>query len=57
MKRHIPNIITCLNVTCGALAILTATEYDNHYAGEEYYWGLEPNKLCYEIMQRKRWNS
>ena len=29
MKRHIPNIITCLNVTCGALAILTATEYDN----------------------------
>lgn len=29
MKRHVPNIITCLNVTCGAIAIAVATMYDN----------------------------
>lgn len=29
MKKHIPNFITCCNVTCGALAILMATEYNN----------------------------
>lgn len=29
MKKHIPNFITCMNVTCGAIAIVVATMYDN----------------------------
>lgn len=32
MKKHIPNIITCLNVTSGAIAIVVATMYDNLFA-------------------------
>ena len=30
-----------------------ATEYEQRYQGEDYYWGITPNRLCYEIMQRK----
>ena len=26
------------------------TEYDKRYHTEDYYWGLSPNHLCYEIM-------
>lgn len=29
------------------------TEYERRYRGEEYYWGIKPNVLCYEIMKRK----
>ena len=29
------------------------TDYDDRYKIEGYYWGLEPNALCYEIMRRK----
>ncbi len=29
MKKHIPNIITCLNVTCGSIAIVAATLYND----------------------------
>ena len=29
MKRHIPNFITCLNVTCGAIAIVMAAKFNN----------------------------
>ena len=25
-------------------------DYDGRYATEEYYWGLKPNRMCYEIM-------
>lgn len=25
-------------------------DYDNRYAAEEYYWGLRPNRLCFELM-------
>ena len=28
------------------------TAYDEKYRGEDYYWGLEPNRLCYELMRR-----
>ena len=27
------------------------TEYDKKYATQEYYWGLIPNRLCYEVMK------
>lgn len=30
-----------------------ATEYDRYYSTREYYWGLKPNHLCYEIMRLK----
>ena len=30
-----------------------ATEYEQRYQGENYYWGINPNRLCYEIMQRR----
>ena len=30
-----------------------STEYEQRYQGEDYYWGIRPNSLCYEIMQRR----
>ena len=30
-----------------------ATDYEQRYQGEAYYWGIQPSKLCYEILQRK----
>ena len=29
------------------------TEYEKKYEGREYYWGITPNRLCYEIMKLK----
>ena len=29
------------------------TEYEQRYQGEDYYWGIQPNRLCYEILQRR----
>lgn len=29
------------------------TDYDNRYSEKEFYWGLKPNTLCYEIMRLK----
>lgn len=52
----LPLLASVLNISTDSLLgypTRSATEYDNHYAGEKYYWGVEPNKLCYEIMQRK----
>lgn len=52
----LPLLASTLNISIDSLLgypTRSATEYDNLYAGEEYYWGVEPNKLCYEIMQRK----
>ena len=28
-------------------------DYEKRYKTEDYYWGLKPNKLCYEIMNLK----
>ena len=30
-----------------------ATEYEKRYQGDAYYWGINPNRLCYDIMQLK----
>ena len=27
------------------------TEYENRYSAEDYYWGLEPNSMCYEALR------
>ena len=32
---------------------LPETDYEKHYKQEDYYWGLNPNKLCYDIMKLK----
>ena len=29
------------------------SKYDVRYQEEEYYWGLNPNQLCYELMRLK----
>ncbi|MBQ8410055.1 MAG: methyltransferase domain-containing protein [Clostridia bacterium] len=52
----LPRIATVLNVSIDALLGYPAqsvTDYDNRYKNDEYYWGLEPNHLCYEIMRLK----
>lgn len=28
-------------------------DYENRYKNDEYYWGLTPNRLCYDIMRLK----
>ena len=30
---------------------LINSDYENQYKSDGYYWGLEPNQLCYEIMK------
>jgi len=30
---------------------LPFTHYEEKYSDEKYYWGIVPNKLCYEIMR------
>lgn len=50
----LPKIATALNVSIDSLLgypSQTVTKYDKRYSGDEYYWGLVPNKLCYEIMR------
>jgi len=29
------------------------TQYEKSYEGEDYYWGLAPGRLCYEIIKRR----
>ena len=52
----LPQIAGVLNISIDALLgypYQSATKYDERYSGEEYYWGLTPNNLCYEIMRIK----
>lgn len=52
----LPLIASALNISIDSLLgypAIALTEYDKHYDSKEYYWGLEPNRLCFEIMQRK----
>lgn len=30
---------------------VSITEYEKKYDRQDYYWGIEPNRLCYEIMR------
>ena len=41
---------TSVDSLLGYEAIINS-DYENRYDTKEYYWGLEPNKLCYEIMK------
>lgn len=31
----------------------SVTHYEDKYSAQEYYWGLEPNGLCYDLMRLK----
>lgn len=52
----LPILAQTLQTTVDALLgydSLKFTNYEDWYRSEDYYWGLTPNKLCFEIMKLK----
>ena len=52
----LPQIAYVLNTSVDALVGYNRTAqtvYEEKYNQEDYYWGIAPNKLCYEIMKLK----
>lgn len=49
----LPRLASSLNTTVDALLGYQSavTGYDNHYDTKDFYWGLLPNHICYEIMK------
>lgn len=49
----LPRLATILGTTIDALLghESVVTDYDKRYMSEEYYWGLAPNRICYDIMK------
>ena len=49
----LPKLAAALNTTVDALLGYgsVVTDYDRRYNTEEYYWGLMPNRICYDIMK------
>ena len=49
----LPKLAAALNTTVDALLGYSSvvTDYDKRYNTEEYYWGLTPNRICYDIMK------
>lgn len=49
----LPRLAAALNTTVDALVGYggVVTDYDSRYSTGEYYWGLRPNSICYEIMK------
>lgn len=49
----LPKLAAALNTTVDALLGYSSvvTDYDRRYNTEEYYWGLIPNRICYDIMK------
>lgn len=49
----LPKLAKALNTTVDALLGYSSvvTDYDSRYNTEEYYWGLLPNQICYDIMK------
>jgi len=49
----LPKLAAALNTTVDALLGYSGVtaDYDNRYKSEEYYWGLKPNRICYDIMK------
>ncbi len=50
----LPRLAAVLGTTVDALVGYSgvAADYDSRYLSEDYYWGLQPNRLCFEIMKR-----
>ena len=52
----LPRLAAVLHTSIDALLgypVQSATDYDDRYHDEGYYWGMIPNSLCYEIMRLK----
>ena len=52
----LPQLAGLLGTTTDALLGYSAAAvsiYEARYQGEGYYWGLVPNRLCYEVLQKK----
>lgn len=52
----LPQLARVLETTTDSLlgySAAPATDYEQRYEKDEYYWGLQPNELCYEIMKIK----
>lgn len=52
----LPQLAHILETTIDSLlgySTVPITDYDKRYQEEEYYWGLNPNEMCYEIMKIK----
>lgn len=52
----LPELAAVLHTTVDALMNYSAaslTDYEQRYENEGYYWGIQPNRLCYEIMKLK----
>ena len=52
----LPALAAALNITIDSLLgypSLSLTDYDRRYSTKDYYWGITPNTLCYEIMRLK----
>ena len=52
----LPKLAALLNISIDSLLgypSQSLTNYDKRYDTEDYYWGLIPNNLCYEIMRAK----
>ena len=49
----LPRLAAVLNTTADALLGYgsVVTDYDRRYETEGYYWGLMPNRICYDIMK------
>ena len=49
----LPKLAAALHTTVDALFGYNSvmTEYDGRYNTEEYYWGLTPNSICYDVMK------
>lgn len=49
----LPKLAAALHTTVDALIGYESvvTDYDKRYNTEEYYWGLMPNRICYDIMK------
>lgn len=49
----LPKLAGALNTTVDALLGYSSvvTDYDNRYNTADYYWGLLPNRICYDIMK------
>lgn len=49
----LPRLAAVLGTSVDALVGYNgvAADYDSRYLSEDYYWGLQPNRLCFEIMK------
>ncbi|MDE5820755.1 MAG: helix-turn-helix domain-containing protein [Lachnospiraceae bacterium] len=49
----LPKLAAALHTTVDALLGYSSvvTDYDRRYDTGEHYWGLMPNRICYDIMK------